>query len=547
MRIRLTSPTRWPYLLVAIVWAITRIYPLSQAQPWTDWEVAEAKKLLQYGFSERHGAIINIHFMTGMVSEPWKHNYVNHPYPILWFDTIVYSLAGPWGVLFATSLLGLLACLAVIPALRRCCFSQQQSLIGGLIYTLAPCAILFDTDTSIVALGAIIWPISMYLIGKEFAQSRLTSAALLGLVIFVSGQISWFTYTVFPVLLGSAAGLSYDETKRFTLTPNAKLLTAVITGGTLTLAVFSLQIWVYTYNFADTLSYIHGQASAEQGTRIPRMYLGIALRSVLSVGPALILGAIAGFFVLAKTRLINWLQMSSVLYPLCFSAAALALPRFFYRERTMYGYLLFPCTVLTLTALKHARNKLVTAGVLCLAVVTLAYPMLQASIPKVSGTSKRLGEYIRAMSSPKEVVATNLQHQQRPFQTWDVGSITNTCLVADRAIREDISTKESLEGLLKNFQANELNVLFLYDASKPIDHSLRAFLEGLPGAVWTQFEIPIEPPSTATRLRNMYWRLVGKHQSSAEANLQANIEEFAVFHFRLSEEDRLRNGARQSQ
>ncbi len=547
MPIRLTTPTRWPYLLIAIIWAITRIYPLSQAQPWTDWEVAEAKKLLEYGFSARHGAIIDIHFMTGTVSEPWKHNYVNHPYPILWLDTIVYSLAGPWGVLFMSSILGLIACLAVIPALQRCWFSQRQSLIGALIYTLAPCGILFDADTNIVALGAIIWPLSIYLIGKEFAQSRLIFPALLGLTIFATGQISWFTYTVFPVLLGAAAGLCYDKVRGFILTPNARLLTAVAAGTALSLAVFALQIWAYTYNFGDTLSYLNGQASPEQGTPVLRMYLAVALRSVLSAGPALVLGAVAGFFVLAKTRSINRLQMGSALYPLCFSAAALGLPRFFYRERTMYAYLVFPCTVLALTALSYVKNRIVTAGVLCVAVVGLAYPMLQSSIPKVSETSKRLGDYVRAISRPEEVVATNLQHQQRPFQSWDVGSITNTCLVADRAIREGISTMGSLKGLLKNFQANQLNVLFLYDASKPIDEPLRAFLEQVPGALWTQFEIPIEPPSAATRLRSIYWRLVGKHQSSAETNCQANIEQLAVFHFKLSEKGALRNGAQPPQ
>jgi hypothetical protein len=538
MPTRLISRTRSAYILVAIVWAITRIYPLSQAKPWTNWEVAEAKKLLQYGFSERHGAIIDFHFMTGVVSEPWKHNYVNHPYPILWLDTFVYRLAGPCGVLFLSSVLGLFACLAVVPALRCCSFSQRQCLIGSLLYTLAPCGILFDADTNIVAMGAIIWPISIYLIGQEFAQKRLIFAALLGLAVFAGGQVSWFTYTAFPVLLGLAAGLCYDKARGITLAPNAKLLTAATAGTALSLAVFALQIWAYTYNFADTLSYLHGQASAEHGIPILRMYLAIALRSILSVGPALILGAMVGLLILARARSINRFQMASALYPLCFGIAALGLPRFFFRERTMYGYLVFPCTVLTLSALVYVKNRVVAAGVLCLAVVSLAYPMLQASIPKVSETSKRLGDYIRTISSPEDVVATNLRHQDWPFQPWDVGSITNTCLVADRVIREDISTKESLQESLTNFQTNQLNVVFLCDASKPIDDSLHTFLEGLPGVVKTRFVIPVEPPRGAIRLRNIYWRVVGKHQTSTEVS-KKNIEDFSVFHFRLSLDDGL--------
>ena len=100
-----------------MVWIATRAYPLSQAQPSVYWEVAEAKKLLEYGFCERQGAIINIHFMTGTMPEPWKYNYVNHPYPILWFDTFLYWLGGSWAVLLNSALLGLLTCLAMIPAL----------------------------------------------------------------------------------------------------------------------------------------------------------------------------------------------------------------------------------------------------------------------------------------------------------------------------------------------------------------------------------------------------------------------------------------------
>jgi hypothetical protein len=239
MRSSIIFSKRWPYVFVALIWIGTRVYPLSQAQPWAYWEVAEAKKLLEYGFFERHGAIINIHFMTGIMPEPWKFNYVNHPYPILWLDTFVHWLGGPWAVLIFTSLLGLLTCLTAIPALQ-CCFSQREAGIGAALYTLAPATILFDADTSIVALGAIVWPLSIYLIGKSARQNWPIAAALLGLTIFVAGQISWFTYTVFPALLIAILGLGYGQADRFLFQSNTKLLIAVISGGLLTLAVFLL-------------------------------------------------------------------------------------------------------------------------------------------------------------------------------------------------------------------------------------------------------------------------------------------------------------------
>jgi hypothetical protein len=543
MRSNPNFSNRWPYLLVTLIWIITRAYPLSQAHPSAYWEVAEAKKLLEYGFCERQGAIINIHFMTGVMPEPWKFNYVNHPYPILWLDTFIYWFGGPWTVLLAASLLGLLTCLAVIPALGWC-FSLREAAIGASLYTLAPATILFDADTNIVALGAIVWPMSIYLLGRAAEQKSLVAALLLGVVVFVAGQISWFTYTALPVLLVATAALAYSQSGRFVTRSSFKLFTATILGGLLTLSVFLFQIWFYSYDLAGTLSYIQGQAGGESGATMARMYFAIAMRSILSVGPALALGSLVAAFLITKTRSVNWLQLGSILYPLSFVTAALILPRFFYRERTMYGYLILPCTVLTLTALRYFGNKRITLAAICLAAMSLAYPALQASIPKVSETSKKLGCYIREITRPDEVVMTNLEEQRGPFQPWDVGSITNTCLISDRAIREKISTRQALQAVLKDFRTRELNIVFLRDLNKQIDASLRNFLQQQPRVESVQFEIPQEPLSPATRLRSFYWKIAGKHQSLLEADTPGKKEQFEVFRFKLSGPLSASDGAR---
>ncbi len=39
---------RWAWISLATLWAVTRIYPIAQAIPWTYWKVWEAKKLLEY-------------------------------------------------------------------------------------------------------------------------------------------------------------------------------------------------------------------------------------------------------------------------------------------------------------------------------------------------------------------------------------------------------------------------------------------------------------------------------------------------------------------
>ena len=528
-------PSNWlPYLLIALVWLVTRAFPFYTIEPWVYWEVGEAKKLLEYGFLERGGAIIDNHFMTGLVAEPWKFNYVNHPYPILWFDTLVYRLAGGWGVVVANGLIGLGACLLVFPALRSLC-SPQLALLGAFIFTVAPSAILFTFDTNIVQLGAILWPPAIFLIGKGLKQARAATAVALGVIVFLAGQIAWFSYSVLPALLLAAGAVAYERSRGFTTKPNSALIIAIVAGGVLTLAVFIGQIIHYTYDFAETFAYVRGQAGAEHGVPVGQMYVAIALRGILSVGPALLLGAVAGFVCLLRTKSVNWLQWSALLYPLLFLGAVIALPRFFFRERTMYQYLLFPCTVLTVTALQHARGRWATTATVGLAVVALAYPMFQASIPKASVTSKELGGLIRAITKPEEIVVTNLAGQQSPFQSWDVGSIDMASLAADRMLRGKITTTEALQALLKNYRSHDLNIVYFYDSRRPIGKPLLAFLRSAAEPVIVPFAAPDEPASAATRLRNLYWRLAGKHQVTGEGERQGSAEQFEVFRFRLSE------------
>lgn len=529
------SPSNWlPYLLIALVWLVTRAYPFWRTEPWFYWEVGEAKKLLEYGFAARGGAMIDNHFMTGLLAEPWKFNYVNHPYPILWFDTLVYYLAGGSGIIVANGLIGLGACLLVFPALRPL-FSPQLALMGAVLFTLAPSAILFTFDTNIVQLGAVLWPPAIYLIGKGLEQKRTATAVALGAVVVLAGQIAWFTYSVLPALLFAAGMPGYERSRGFTARPNTALIIAIVAGGTLTLAVFIGQIAYYTYSFAETFAYARGQAGAEHGVPVGQMYLAIAMRGMLSVGPALLLGSVAGLVCLAKRGAVNWLQWAALLYPLLFVGAVLALPRFFYRERTMYQYLLFPCTALTVTALQHLKSRLATGGIMSFAVVALAYPMFQASIPKVSETSRKLGGIMREISKPEEVVATNLEAQQQPFQTWDVGSIGMTSLIADRMIREKITTTEALQNLLKTYGSKELNIVYLYDSGRPIGEPLLTFLRSAARPSEVPFDAPNEPLSAATRLRSLYWKIAGKHQVTRPAEEQGAGGHFEVFRFRLSE------------
>ena len=525
--------SKLPYLLIVAVWLITRAYPGWMTEPWTYWEAGEAKKLLEYGFLARSGAIIDNFFMQGLVPEPGKFNYVNHPYPILWLDTLAYALGGSWAVSLTSAALGLGASLAVFPALKSR-FSPNLSLLGALLFTLAPSAVLFTFNPNTVQLGAVLWAPAIYLIGKRLEEKSASAPFWLGVTVFLAGQIAWFSLTILPALLIASIALTYERSLGFTAQPKNPLPFAILLGGTLTLGVFISQIVFYSYNLPETFAYARGQAGAEDGLTLSRMYSAIATRGLLSVGPALLLGSLVGGVCLLKKRSAHWIQWASLIYPLLFLAAALALPRFFFRERTMYQYLLFPCTVLTISALESLQSRLARWGVISLAIVSLAYPFFQSSIPSVSQTSRKLATLMAELSKPTEVVVTNLTRQQPPFQPWDVGATNMASILSDRMIRENITSLPALQSLLKNYRTENLPIVFLYSPTRPIDPSLLAFLRSATTPISTPFEIPTEPPSAATQLRSLYWKATGKHQVTSTPSDQPTTPTLEVFQLTLS-------------
>ena len=521
-----------PYLLLALAWLLTRAYPLSRMEPWIYWEANEAKKLLEYGFMARAGAFIDNFYLCGHVAAPWKYNYVNHPYPMLWLDTLVYLFAGVWGVILTAGLIRLAGCLLMYAALKTF-FPRPSALTGALLFILAPSSVIFSFDTNIVQLGAVLWPAALYLFGKYRPPVAMGTAFLLGGVVFLGGQIDWLACSVFPVLLCAAVAPSCDPAAGLTFRPDRRQIIAVLTGGFLSVAFFAGQIFYYTTNTSTTLSYIHGQASVENAGSLPQMYAAIAVRGMLSVGPALFLGSLAALFILVRKRTVHWLQWVAILYPLTFLAAAVFLPRYFFRERTMYEYLVAPCVILTVTALEHLGSRLAVKALLGLAVLSLAYPMFQASIPIVSETSRTMGHFMRDSTQPDEVIVTNLAAQQPPFQTWDVGSVNMVGLAADRMIRPEISTSEALLDLLRSYSATELKVVFLHDTGRPIDPALLSYLRTQAQPQPASVVLPTERPPLASRLRSYYWQKIGKHQVAAPDDAPASGHHFETYRFTL--------------
>ena len=521
-----------PWLLIALVWALTRAVPLSQLVPETFWEVAEAKKQLEYGFVATKGAIINVHYMSGRVAEPAKFNYVNHPYPILWADTLARWLGGPWGVVAFNALLGLAGCLAAFAALRRF-YAERESFWGAMIFTLAPVNVLFNVNPDQSGLAAIFWPFAVWALARARELPTAGRAWLLGAVVFLSGQVSWSPYSFYPVLLLGALGVVWERGRGFSWEPRPALVKAVVLGAALTVAVFVAQIICYTPDWSDLTGYIGRQAGAESGVGLLQMYVGIGLRAALSAGPALLLGTLAWLWLSPRWPRLDWLRLGAFCYPLLYALCALALRRYFFRERHLYCYLTFPLLILTMETLRQWPGRLWRTTLAVLSVAALAYPLFQATIPVVSQTTLLLSREVQALSQPEQVIATNLLPQQFPFPTWDVGSTGLLGLMADRNLRDSIASREQLEALPAAFKTPRLEILYVLDPARPIDDALRQTLQGArPVRDWT-FAVPEEPPSLALRARSLYWKLAGKHQTAAGAG---RVPEMTLRFFRLTAE-----------
>jgi hypothetical protein len=431
--LRVSTKTLTVYgFAIAAVWFLARLYFIQKANPEMMWEIWEARKLLEYGFWERRGAILDWHYMTGIVPEPWKYNYVNHPLPIIWLAAFLYSLGGAWLVFAVFSITGLLACLASFLVFTRVT-TPFNAMAAAVLLAVAPSAILFDVDTNIIALGSIIWPFTVLVIFMGNIGTR-GKAVLAGSVVLLCGLISWFSLAAIPtlILLGYFASDKERTVSRFFVPAGIAL------GGTLAATWMLIQVLIYTPDWSSMLDYASKQASTEQGVAVSSMAVSFVMRSLLASGPALLLGGALGMFIAIFRPNCNPNDRKIILpfglFFLVFVVGAIALSRFFYRERSPYEYLLFPLALLTafsISAVGRGRGfYLVFLAIL--AAVAAIYPFAQATQPTTHPFTDDLAAHIRAHVPKDTPVVTNLKAQQFPFPPWDASGLHFLRFKSDR-------------------------------------------------------------------------------------------------------------------
>ncbi|MEO8205302.1 MAG: glycosyltransferase family 39 protein [Chthoniobacterales bacterium] len=498
------------------------------------WDVWESKKLLDYGVFERQGALINVHFMTGVLPSPERFNYVNHPYPIHWVNTLWYYICGPAGIVLFNALLGLATVLIVFAALKQF-FDPRTALVGALLYTLAPSTILFDVDMNQSAMGAMLWPLSFLIFGLQKNNQRPPNVFWLAFAIFIFGQVTWSIYTIIPCLLLMTTNIGYTKDSGLQWEIDSKTTLAILIGTFVTGCLFALQILYYTYSWGDLFKYVMVQTNGEARIPLLNIVRVIALRMILSVGFAVSLGAIVGAVLLSYRKRINSSELGTLIYPVIFLASSLILPRYFYTEIHMYEYLIFPLTVISCVAIQNLNNKKFEVLLLCLGVIGACYPLLQSTIPKQSNVAKALSKIVESSSKPGEVVATNLELRKFPFANWDIAGIDTVAKISDRLFKENISSQPEFTKLLAGFKTDLLNVVFIYSASNPISPEFLSELQNLESPQAEPLTLPAENPQLALYLRNFYWKLTGKFSVNTTYNHPiVDKIDLQIFHLTLT-------------
>jgi hypothetical protein len=528
---RTKRPWIFAFCLLSILFVCTRAFPLFHAQPWSYWEVFEAKKLSEYGFFERRGALLDTHYLTGVVPHPEKFNYINHPAPIHWVNMLIYQGFGDWGILFLNTSLGLLACLLTLATLRKV-YPVDVAVFGAFLFTVAPSSIIFDVDPCVGPLASFLWPAGAYLLLADHLP-LLRRTWLLGVLCLVAGQIDWLSWTILGSLTVATLGIGWN--RRISIHPHWPLFQTLFLGGALTVLFFAAQIFAYIAEWNDLARYISKQGG--NTLLFAALLKSVSLRIALSLSPALLLAGFFGFVLMLWRRTARPMEMSALIYLPIFFAALVVLQGFFLTEIWPYEYLIFPFLLASCYFLSSLpllwRTRLAYPLLCVLALSGILYAQLQTTSPKLSTETSFLAELFSKESAPREVIATNMVDQLPPLPSWNVAGLYVARQKADRLLRTGIGAKAQLFDLLREFHTPSLDILFVSTPCQPIDPPLEQLLQSVRPQLFKLPPVGAEVPFSI-HLRNLYWRFTGRHQAEQSSASTSDSRTILLYHFRLA-------------
>ncbi len=515
---RLLQSNRAALLSLIIIWILARLYAAHMVEPFMETEIQQARKLLEYGFAERHGASLWSPECTGTLPNPEAFNYTHHPYPFFWLLTGLLAVAGPYGILAFTTLLKLAGYILTFKTFDVR-FGRSAAWLGTLLYGLAPCGLLEDLGYSCVTQSALLWPVGAWLlVGRKAGDGTTRQLSPWGCAIlaFLAGQVDWLALAVIPGLVALVHDWSVPWRASLQAVIRNPRARALILGATASALLFAVQVVIYHPDMRNLSDWLAAKSGAT-GAAVSKahMFALIGVRLMVFAGPALLLGAVLGAWGRNARR--DPLALSVLVFFAGFALLVGLIPNYFYMERTVYVMLLFPLAALATAALQHA-GKFTTLILAACMVPGVLYAHLYLSVPAYSPVARQLAELIARHSAKDEVVLTNLNPLQSPFSPGDVPGGKATGILSDRRIYFGIDRLDQISDLPKFLKRSQASLAYFQVRSRPVATDLESLL-GQKSLKREEVSIsfPVSAPTMAERLRAWAWHNIMRKSSAAAA------------------------------
>ncbi len=464
-------------LLIVLVFLASGGYPFFRDAPYFDVgtiEMIQIRKMLDYGFVERRGIVVQVMETTGRLAHPEKFNYVHHPLLRNWPYAALYHWFGAVGVVLFNVAAGLLECLLIYAALRRH-FGFVPSLVPAALCACAPALQFWAVGSTSIIPMVLFWPVAALLVRPRDGQPWRGQGLWLGLTVFLAGQVSWSILATVPtfLLMSAVPGAGWKDTVRRNL--SNRLWRAIIVGAALTAVVFLEQAILCSPNLLEPFQYagrfMRATAPDRQHTIWAHLkeFLGFLLRTVVLVGPALSAGLLLGVSAATRAKGLTLTAVGMIGFGALFLLGMLLLPFFYFNEKWLVAWLLFPAAYLTAYGLSRTKPHAFVWALSLLAVPGFLYVQATAAMPKVSQASEALARYLIQHTRPEDLILTDLKAQAFPFKYWDLYGLER---LADRLAIGGVSSLNEVQTFEETYRGQIARTLYLRQSSGHIEDAL---------------------------------------------------------------------------
>lgn len=480
---------------LALLWVATRAYPFHQTLAPFCWETWQAHKFMQYGFWNRHGIPIEVQHETGIVPEPARFNYINHPLLGVWWVTLLFAAGGPY-LVQAFMLAATFASFLVFFWTLTRLFPLRAATLAAALFLLSPAPMIWAPDSNIIAWGALLWPVSLFTLvrARESDIWRRRLPWLLGGAVFVAGQITWMSLSIAPGLLAATASPGTRCSFRGLVAEwrrNAVWRAIGISAAATSILFLSILV-LNTSDPHATIKYLLDQTGKAQAQSKSKMILFDILRIPVLAGIPLSLFALAALWLCFKQRKSDPVVMAAIVYLPSFALIGMVLARFFFIESTPYVYLAYALTILSASAFSQLNLRYAPALAVCLAVPNLIHTYLNISFPPISPAAEKLGQVIAEHAEPTDIVMTNLEVGHAPFAPTDMSVVGGTRKVSDRSISFGVKSAADVTETAKPFPHSTL--IYVLDTNLAVTPELRALLDLEKLWLKSRFGLTSRPP-----------------------------------------------------